>query len=726
MAESSQQVVVELPRGGVVVSTKAGPVQVGIPPETIKDHMELGLTVPTFYVIPSQRFHRQRGISVCEIEFPAYFCFFIQKRKITVITDAEGEARLRGVLQETLFGPESYPPSDAEYDPSVPHVMRRNHALEGEKFRKNPFNLSERMEVDTLINFVHYDDEGHVHLTDGVSVERKACGEGFVIHEDGGVLATVADEARLPPREVIPVASEAFAAPAFGVTILGASHGFDPKGKTTGFILWINHRGLLVDPPMGTTETLAAGGIAPKLIDGIILTHCHADHDSGTFQKILEEGRVDLYTTPAILGSFLRKYSALSGLDEEFLRRTFVYRPVRIGSATRVHGGELRFFYTLHSIPTIGMEAFYGGKSMIFSGDTLYDTGRIEAMVEEGVLTRERADKLIDFPWYHPLVLHEAGVPPLHTPVESLVALPDDVKERLYVVHIAEKDLPTDAGLKVAPCGVEHTLVLEVEPPRHAEAIELLDVFASIDLFRDLTLGRGREILQVADRHRYKADAGIIQAGSAGDGFYVLLSGIAAVSRDGKEIKRYQSGDYFGETALLLGQPRNADVVAVTDLELVKINRYDFRHLLRGTDIPERLVRLAKIREERSWELFAKNMVLEPLTSAQKTQLQSFLEVVDLTEGQVLWSAGQPAEFAYLIDQGEVALEGYADDRLLPFGSGAFLGEIDALVEKGTVRAAARVEESGRAFRISGTNLARWFDQNPGAMLAFIGATAIE
>ena len=43
-----------LPRGGVVVKTSAGLVQVGVPPETIKDTMALGLDVPTTYVVPKE------------------------------------------------------------------------------------------------------------------------------------------------------------------------------------------------------------------------------------------------------------------------------------------------------------------------------------------------------------------------------------------------------------------------------------------------------------------------------------------------------------------------------------------------------------------------------------------------------------------------------------------------------------------------------------------------
>ena len=33
-----------------------------------------------------------------------------------------------------------------------------------------------------------------------------------------------------------------FIPPEFGVTVLGSSHGFDPKGSTSGYIFWINGR----------------------------------------------------------------------------------------------------------------------------------------------------------------------------------------------------------------------------------------------------------------------------------------------------------------------------------------------------------------------------------------------------------------------------------------------------------------------------------------------------
>ena len=42
---------------------------------------------------------------------------------------------------------------------------------------------------------------------------------------------------------------EAFDPPVFGLTMLGSSHGFDACGSTSGFILWINKKGIMIDPP---------------------------------------------------------------------------------------------------------------------------------------------------------------------------------------------------------------------------------------------------------------------------------------------------------------------------------------------------------------------------------------------------------------------------------------------------------------------------------------------
>ena len=61
-----------------------------------------------------------------------------------------------------------------------------------------------------------------------------------------------------------------------------------------------------------------------------VLAQVGADWHAGT-ARIAHEHLMSS-TMRNILGSFLRKYSALSGLSEDLLRRTFSFHPVRIGA----------------------------------------------------------------------------------------------------------------------------------------------------------------------------------------------------------------------------------------------------------------------------------------------------------------------------------------------------------------------------------------------------------
>jgi ribonuclease BN (tRNA processing enzyme) len=164
-----------------------------------------------------------------------------------------------------------------------------------------------------------------------------------------------------------------FTPPDFGVTVLGCSHGFDPKGSTSGYIFWVNGRGIMVDPPPFASYHMKQKGIPSILICAVIISHCHADHDAGTFHKILDDTKVEIITTRTIMMSFLRKYSAISGMDSSNLRKLFTFRPVIIGTALNIYGAEFEFFYSMHTIPTIGFTVSLEHKSIYFSGDTFYD-----------------------------------------------------------------------------------------------------------------------------------------------------------------------------------------------------------------------------------------------------------------------------------------------------------------------------------------------------------------
>jgi hypothetical protein len=76
------------------------------------------------------------------------------------------------------------------------------------------------------------------------------------------------------------------------------------------------------------------------------------------------------------------------------------------------------------------------------------------------VLTKERADSIRQLPLMEcDLLLHESGAPPIHTPLEVLLNLPEEVKKRLFVVHTSA--LPKECELRVAPIGTTDTIRLD-------------------------------------------------------------------------------------------------------------------------------------------------------------------------------------------------------------------------------------------------------------------------
>ncbi len=496
----------------------------------------------------------------------------------------------------------------------------------------------------------------------------------------GQGIAKVSKQVTLP----VPATTEVttlFNPPLFGVTALGCSHGFDPMGSTTGFVIWINGRGLMVDPPPHSSHVLAREGIPARLIDGVIVTHCHADHDAGTFQKILQEKRIMVMTTSTILQSFLRKYSALSNMSTDLLRSLFEFRPAIVGDAINWHGAALRFFYAFHSIPCVGFECSFGGKSFVYSADTFYEPNKLAELHTSGVLSEGRMNRLLRFPWHADVILHEAGVPPIHTPVKVLQELPADVQQRLYLVHIAKKDLPAD--MRRLEAGVAHTIHIPAAAPPHAAAIEVLDLVGRIELFDTLTIAEAREVLICAKRERFAAGTAIISRDDPGDRFFIISRGIARVVVNQRLIKRFTIGDYFGEYALVTNARRSADVRAETDVECLVFDQQHFLFLLNHRqDIIDRMIHLHSMRSHPSWEALQSNSLLADLSSSQLTELQSIMQLRTVAAGEYLWRFNQTGATSpgVLILNAELQLVCAANQSVSRLGAGQVVAEVRALL----------------------------------------------
>ena len=166
---------------------------------------------------------------------------------------------------------------------------------------------------------------------------------------------------------------------------------------------------------------------------------------------------------------------------------------------------------------------------MVFSADHMNDPEKIKVLHSDGVLNDWRKDQLLNFPWHRDIILHEAGIPPIHTPMTFLSTLNEDIKKRLYIVHVGANSFKDEYGLKPAPVGVENTLTLEVEKSENAAALEVLDLVTGIDLFSSLSIEHAREILQIVETVEFKAGDYVIKKGDEGHTMMIIASGKADV-----------------------------------------------------------------------------------------------------------------------------------------------------------------------------------------------------
>src|SRR5712691_2286022 len=95
----------------------------------------------------------------------------------------------------------------------------------------------------------------------------------------------------------------------------------------------------------------------------------------------------------------------------------------------------------------------------------------------------------------------------------------------------------------------------------------------------------GERLAQLAQRMRREdvaAGAAVVREGEVGDRFYVLLSGLLAVSQADLGPRRVlRPGEYFGEVALALDMPRTASVRALTPVTVASCNRKTFDEFVR-------------------------------------------------------------------------------------------------------------------------------------------------
>ena len=115
-----------------------------------------------------------------------------------------------------------------------------------------------------------------------------------------------------------------------------------------------------------------------------------------------------------------------------------------------------------------------------------------------------------------------------------------------------------------------------------------IDTLRQVPLFESLDDDAARELCKLLETLDCEADKVLFRAGDAGDAMYVIERGkvrICVQATDGHELTLAElgRGDFFGEMALLIGQPRSANAVVAEEARLAVLSRAHFLFFMRSS-----------------------------------------------------------------------------------------------------------------------------------------------
>ncbi len=105
-------------------------------------------------------------------------------------------------------------------------------------------------------------------------------------------------------------------------------------------------------------------------------------------------------------------------------------------------------------------------------------------------------------------------------------------------------------------------------------------VLEQVPFFTGLSPGDTARIAEMFKERRFAAGETITKEGVGAAAFYVIDSGDATVSINGKQVATLSRGDYFGETALIDEGARSATVTASNDVVCYGLTFWEFRPLV--------------------------------------------------------------------------------------------------------------------------------------------------
>lgn len=107
-------------------------------------------------------------------------------------------------------------------------------------------------------------------------------------------------------------------------------------------------------------------------------------------------------------------------------------------------------------------------------------------------------------------------------------------------------------------------------------------LIGAVPFFGGLDEKKRKSIASQGKELSYNSGDTIVDEGTMGVGFYLILDGKAEVRKKGKILASLQKGQFFGEMSLIDEQPRSADVVAVAPTRCWALSSWAFSSIVKA------------------------------------------------------------------------------------------------------------------------------------------------
>lgn len=181
-----------------------------------------------------------------------------------------------------------------------------------------------------------------------------------------------------------------------------------------------------------------------------------------------------------------------------------------------------------------------------------------------------------------------------------------------------------------------------------------------LPLFADLEREAFVELVELLDYREFKEGEVICKEGQVTDRIFVLVAGKAEVSRqvegEQKTLAFLGGGSIFGEISMLTGAAPTSTITAVSDCDLLEIQREDLNQIARTfPSVPGVLATFAQQRMARN--LIATSPLFTNVPEGERPQLLTQFEFRALAPGEKVISEGAPVSGLVLVLAGELVVQ---------------------------------------------------------------------